>query len=74
MVWCSQFLCLGSFLPVKHRNMLGFWIPVPCSEDMRPRLRLNTGDGITWEKKRKTGAETDGLCQPRHESYRDNRK
>ena len=29
-----------------------------------------SGDGTTWEKKkRKTEAEMDGLCQPRHESY-----
>ena len=45
-------------------------------EDTRPRLlrKTNTGDGTTWEKKkRKTEAEMDGLCQPRHESYRDNK-
>ena len=33
------------------------------------------GDGTTWEKKkRKTEAKMDGLCQPSHESHRnDNR-
>ena len=38
-----------------------------------PRLRRkkDSGDGTTREKKaRKTEAEMDGLCQPRHESYR----
>ena len=31
-------------------------------------------DGTTWEKKKKKiEAEMDGLSQPRHESYRDNR-
>ena len=28
---------------------------------------------LSWEKKRKTEAEMDGLCQPRHKSYRDNK-
>ena len=32
-------------------------------------------NGTTWEKKkRNTEAEMDGLCQPRHESHRDNMK
>ena len=40
----------------------------------RPRLRrkTNAGDGTTWEKTPE--AELDGLCQPRHESYRDDRR
>ena len=33
-----------------------------------------TGDGIAWDKKIKTEAEMDGLCQPRHKSYRDNKR
>ena len=34
-----------------------------------------SGDGTTWEKKkRKTEAEMDGLCQPRHESHRQKMK
>ena len=44
----------------------------PCKE-ARPRLRRKTysGDGTTREKKaRKTEAEMDGQCQPRHESHR----
>ena len=37
------------------------------------RRKKDPGDGATREKKkRKTEAEMDGLCQPRHESYRDN--
>ena len=42
-------------------------------KEVRPRLRRKTdsGDGTTREKKaRKTEAEMDGLCQPRHESHR----
>ena len=38
-----------------------------------PRLHRKkaSGDGTTREKKaRKTEAENDGLCQPRHESHR----
>ena len=41
--------------------------------EARPRLRRkkDSGDGTTCEKKaRKTEAEMDGLCQPRHESHR----
>ena len=37
------------------------------------RWTKDSGDGTTWEKKnRKTEAEMDGLCQPIHESYRNN--
>ena len=46
-------------------------------DETRPRIRRekDSGDGTTWEKKkRKTEAEMDGLCQPRHESYRNNRR
>ena len=42
-------------------------------KEERPRLRRkkDSGDGTTREKKaRKTEAEMDGLCQPRHESHR----
>ena len=35
-------------------------------------VRRKTGDGAIREK-RKTEAEMDGLCQLRHESYRDNK-
>ena len=45
-------------------------------EETRPRLRrkTNTRDGAIMEKKnRQTESEMDGLCQPRHESYRDGR-
>ena len=43
-------------------------------EEMRIiiRRKADNGDGTTWEKK-KSKIEMDGLCQPRHESYRDNR-
>ena len=41
----------------------------------RIRHKKDPGDGATWEKEaRKTEAEMDGLCQPRHESYRDNKR
>ena len=42
-------------------------------QEARPRIRRkkDSRDGTTWEKKkRKTEAEMDGLCQPRHESHR----
>ena len=42
-------------------------------EEARPRLRQkkDSGGGTTWEKRaRKTEAEMDGRCQPRHESHR----
>ena len=42
-------------------------------EEAIPRLRRkkDSGDGTTWEKKKKkTEAKVDGLCQSRHESYR----
>ena len=42
-------------------------------KEARPRIRRkkDSGDGTTCEKKkRNTEAEMDGLCQPRHESYR----
>ena len=47
-------------------------------KEARPRIRRKTdsGDGTTWEekKKRKTEAEMGGQCQPRHESYRGDRR
>ena len=46
-------------------------------KEARPRLRRKkvSGDGTTREKKaRKTEAEMDGLCQPRHESYRNDER
>ena len=46
-------------------------------KEARPRLRLkkDSGDGTTREKKaRKTEAEMDGLCQPRHESHRNDKR
>ena len=42
-------------------------------EETRPIIsrKKDSGDGTTWEKKKKkTEAEMDGLCQPRHEGYR----
>ena len=41
----------------------------------RNRRKIDNGDGTAWEKtkKMKTKAEMDGMCQPRHESYWDNR-
>ena len=42
-------------------------------KEVRPRLgrKKDYGDGTTREEKaRKTEAEMDGLCQPRHESHR----
>ena len=51
---------------------------VVCThEEMTQRLRRkkDSGDGTIWEKKKsKTKSEMDGLCQPRHESYRDNKR
>ena len=43
-------------------------------EETRPRIcrKKDSGDGTTWEK-RKTEADMDGQCQPRHESHRDNK-
>ena len=39
------------------------------------RRKKDSGDGTTWEKKkRKTEAEMDGLCRPRHDSYWDNER
>ena len=46
-------------------------------KEARPRLcrKTDSGDGTTWEKNaRKTEAEMDGLCQPRHESHRNNER
>ena len=44
-----------------------------CEEE-RIRRKKYSGDGATWDKKKwKTKAEMDGLCQPRHESYRNNK-
>ena len=48
---------------------------VMTREETRPRIRRKKdyGDGTTWEKNaRKTEAEMDGLCQPRHVSNRNN--
>ena len=44
-----------------------------CKE-ARPRIqqKKDPGDGTALEKKRKTEAEMDGLCQTRNESYWDN--
>ena len=42
-------------------------------KEARPRIRPKkySGYGTNWEKNtRKTEAEMDGLCQPRHESHR----
>ena len=46
-------------------------------KEARPRLRRKKdfGDGTTREKKaRKTEAEMDGVCQPRHESHRNDER
>ena len=44
------------------------------SDETRPVIRRKMdGDGTTWEEKKKTEAEMDGLCQRRHERYRDNK-
>ena len=46
-------------------------------KEARPRLRRkkDSGDYTTREKKeRKTEAEMDGLCQPRHESHRNDER
>ena len=43
-------------------------------EEARPRnrRRKESGAGIPWDKKnRKTEEEMDGLCQPGHDSSRD---
>ena len=50
-----------------------FWL----RKEARPRLRrkTNSGDGTTREKKaKKTEAEMDGLCQPGHESHRNDER
>ena len=48
----------------------------PCEEAIpRIRRKKDSGDCTTWEKtKRKTEAEMDGLCQPRHESHRNDER
>ena len=45
-------------------------------EETRPRIcrKKDSEDGTTWEKKSKSEEETNGLCKPRHESHRDNKK
>ena len=46
-------------------------------KEARPRLyrKTDSGDGTTRETKaRKTEAEIDGLCQPRHESHRNDER
>ena len=46
-------------------------------KEARPRLRMkkDSGDGTILDKKaRKTEAEMDGLCQPRHESHRNDER
>ena len=46
-------------------------------KEARPRIHRKkySGDGTSWEKKkRKTEAEIDGLCQPRHESHRNDER
>ena len=46
-------------------------------KEARPRIRRkkDSGDGTTWEKiKRKTKPEMGGLCQPRHESRRNDER
>ena len=46
-------------------------------KEARQRLlrKKDSGDGTTREKKaRKTEAEMDGLCQPRHESHRNDER
>ena len=46
-------------------------------EETRPiiylRRKKDSGDGTTWEKMM-TEAEMDDLCQPRHKSYRHNKR
>ena len=48
------------------------------SQEARSRIcrKINSRDGTTWETKKKieTQADMDGLCQPRHESCRNNRR
>ena len=42
-------------------------------KEARPRIRRkkDSGDGTTWEKKkRRAEIEMDGLCRPRRESHR----
>ena len=57
-----------------HESETGLvWI----HEVTRPRIRRkkDSGGGTTREKKtRKVNVEMDGLCQPRHESYQDNKR
>ena len=46
-------------------------------KEARPKLcrKKDFGDGTTREKKAwKPEAETDGLCQPRHESHRNDQR
>ena len=61
-----------------HREVQESEIEVvwPC-EEARSRIHQtkDSGDDATREKKaRKTEAEMDGLCQPGHESYQDNKR
>ena len=61
-----------------HREVQESETEVVCPrKEARPRLCRNkdSGDGTTREKKaRKTEAEMDGLCQPRHESHRNDER
>ena len=58
---------------VQESETEGVW----TREETIPILsrKRDSGDGTTWEKKkRKTEADMNGLFQPRHDSYRDNRR
>ena len=46
-------------------------------KEARPRMlrKKYSGDGTTWEKKKgKAEADMDGLCQPIHESHRNDER
>ena len=47
----------------------------PKEARSRIRQKTDSGDRTTWEKKKKkTEAEMDGLCQPRHERHLNNER
>ena len=72
-VWCQRRRVHHNANYVAYAQMPGCPLWSIGYEETRPRIRRKkeSGDGTTWEKKtKKTEAEMDGLCQPGHESHR----
>ena len=56
---------------VQESNTEVVWTRKEAS--LRIRRKKDSGDCTTWEKAtRTTDAEMDGLCHPKHDSYRNN--